>query len=187
MAEVKGTLIAAKRQYVLKYHGEDTLKKVLAQLKDREAAKRLESVVLKSAWYPFDLWIDLTETIDRVVGYGDGRLLRQMARQTADDDLTTVYKVYFKSMQPMHVFDKAAQVWNAYYNSGSLKVTKIDPNTVELEILDFESPHWVHCESALGWAERSVQLAGMKGVQAEHLECRGRGAGRCRLRIAWKQ
>lgn len=60
MVQVKGTSIAGKRQYVLKYHGEDKLRTVLAPLKDRDAAKRLESTVLKSAWYPFDLFIDLT-------------------------------------------------------------------------------------------------------------------------------
>jgi hypothetical protein len=187
MVQVKGTLIAAKRQYVLQHHGPDALRKVLDQLKDREAAKRLESVVLKSAWYPFDLWIDLTQTIDKVVGRGDGGLLRPMAKQTADDDLSSVYKVYFKQMQPMHVFDQAAQLWSAYYNSGSLQITKLGPSSVEMEIVGFGSPHWVHCESALGWAERSVQLAGTKDVQAEHMECRGRGGSRCRMRVTWKQ
>jgi len=187
MVKVKGTLIAAKRQYVLQHHGPDALRKVLDKLKDREAAKRLESVVLKSAWYPFDLWIDFTQTIDRVLGQGDGRLLRQMAKQTADDDLSSVYKVYFKSLQPMHVFDKAAQLWDAYYDSGRLQITKLGPSSVEMEILEFAAPHWVHCESALGWAERSVQLAGPKDVHADHVECRGRGSSRCRMRITWKQ
>lgn len=185
MVQVKGTLIAGKRQYVLKYHGEEALKKVLGQLNDHEAAKRLESVVLKSAWYPFDLWIDLTQTIDRVLGQGDGRLLRQMARQTADDDLSTVYKVYFKAMQPMHIVDKAEQLWSAYYSSGKLQTTKLSPTSFELEIVDFGAPHWVHCESALGWVERSIEMTGVKGVRAEHLECRSRGASHCRMRISW--
>lgn len=187
MVQVKGTLIAGKRQYVLKYHGQETLHKVLGQLKDGDAAKRLESVVLKSAWYPFDLWIDLTQTIDRVVGFGDGKLFRPMARQTAEDDLSTVYKVFFKFMQPMRIVDKAEQLWSAYYSSGRLQTTKLGPTSVELEIVGFESPHWVHCESALGWAERSIQLTGVKDVLGDHVECRSRGASRCRMRISWKE
>ena len=112
MVNVKGTAISGRRQYVLRHHGEDKLKAVLAQLKDQEAAKRLQGGVLKSAWYPYELFIDLTETIDRVVGRGDGKLYRAMAAQTAEDDLSTVYKVFFKFLQPMFIFGKAASLWS---------------------------------------------------------------------------
>lgn len=187
MAEVKGTSVAGKRQYVLKHHGEEKLRTVLAQLRDREAAKRLETTVLKSSWYPFDFWVDLTQAIDRVVGNGDGRLFRPMAAQTAEDDLSTVYKVFFKFTEPMRIFERAEQLWDAYYRPGKNKITKISPTSVEMEIIDFDQPNWAHCESVLGWAERSVQLTGAKNVRCEHLECRGRGAARCRMRVSWTQ
>lgn len=186
MVNVKGTAIAGRRQYVLKYHGEDKLKAVLAQLKDQEAAHRLQGGVLKSTWYPFSLFIDLTESIDRVVGKGDGKLYRAMAAQTAEDDLSTVYKVFFKFLQPMYIFNKAAQLWTSYYTSGKLQTTEMGPTAIELEIQNFESPHWAHCESVLGWAQRSIELTGVKNVRAEHLECRGKGASRCRMRVLWQ-
>lgn len=188
MAEVnvKGTAIAGRRQYVLRYHGEDKLRAVLAQLKDRGAAQRLEAGVLKSAWYPFSLFVDLTETIDRVVGRGDGRLYRSIAAQTAEDDLSTVYKVFFKFLQPSYIFGKASQLWSSYYSSGSLKVSERAPGDIEMEVVGFETPHWAHCESVLGWAERSIQLTGVKNVRAEHLECRSKGAPRCRMHLGWQ-
>jgi len=185
MVQVKGTLIAGKRQYVLKNHGEDKLHKILAQLKNQEVASRLKSTVLKSAWYPFDLFIDLTETIDRVVGYGDGRLYRSIAAHTAEDDLSSVYKVFFRNLQPMYIVNKAAQLWSLTYTSGKLLASQTGPSAIELEVVDFETPNWVHCESLLGWAERSIQLSGVKSVHADHLECRSRGAGRCRMGISW--
>lgn len=187
MVNVKGTAISGRRQYVLRHHGEEKLKAVLAQLKDQEAAKRLQSGVLKSAWYPYELFIDLTETIDRVVGRGDGKLYRAMAAQTAEDDLSTVYKVFFKFLQPMFIFGKAASLWSSYYTSGKLLATQKSPGDIELEILDFETPRWPHCESVLGWAQRSIELTGVKNVAAEHLECRGRGARRCRMHFTWKE
>ncbi|HEX7044309.1 MAG TPA: hypothetical protein VF203_06820 [Burkholderiales bacterium] len=186
MVNVKGTAIAGRRQYVLRYHGEEKLKAVLAQLKDQEAAKRLENGALKSAWYPFSLFIDLSETIDRVVGRGDGKLYRAMAAQTAEDDLSTVYKVFFKFLQPMYIVQKAAQLWSSYYTSGKMLAKQLSPGTIEFEIAEFETPHWAHCESVIGWAERSIQLTGVKGVHADHLECRAKGAAHCRFRISWK-
>ena len=187
MVNVKGTAIAGRRQYVVRYHGEDKLHAVLAQLKDRESAQRLETGALKSAWYPFSLFIDFTETIDRVVGKGDGKLYRAVAAQTAEDDLSTVYKVFFKFLQPTYIFNKAAQLWSAYYTSGRLQTTLLSPGNIEMEIANFETPHWVHCESVIGWAERSIQLTGVKGVRAEHVECRAKGASRCRMRLFWKE
>src|SRR4051794_5406482 len=185
MVSVKGTSVAGRRQFVLRHYGEERFRAVLAQLKDRDAAQRLERGVLKSTWYPFDFWVDLTLTIDRVLGFGDGRLYREIAAQTAEDDLASVYKVYFKNNNPMNLFDKAAQLWSSYYSSGSLGVNKIAATTVGLEVLNFETPHWVHCETVIGWTHRGIELTGVKHVQAEHLECRGRGAERCRMRISW--
>jgi hypothetical protein len=188
MAQVKGTAIAGRLKWVSRYHGEQALKNVLDKLKDRDTAKRLaETGALKSAWYPFELLVDLTETIDRVFGKGDGALYRQVAGQTAEDDLSTVYKVFFRFMQPMFIVQKAAQLWSSYYNSGKLTATSPEKAVIELEIADFETPRWAHCESVLGWAQRSIQLTGVKGVQAQHLECRGKGARRCRMRVSWKE
>lgn len=187
MVNVKGTAIAGRRQYVLRYHGAEKLHAVLEKLKDREAAQRLETGALKSAWYPFSLFIDLTETIDRIVGKGDGKLYRAVAAQTAEDDLSTVYKVFFKFLQPMYIFNKAAQLWSAYYTSGRLETKQLAPGTIEMEIINFETPHWVHCESVLGWAQRSIELTGVKNVRAEHVDCRSKGASHCRMRVFWKE
>jgi hypothetical protein len=187
MVQVKGTAIAGRLRWVERYHGAPALKKVLEQLKDRDAARRLETGALRSAWYPFDLFIDLTETIDRVLGKGDGALYRQVAAQTAEDDLSTVYKVFFRFLQPMFIVQKAAQLWSSYYNSGKLLATSPEKSAIEIEIQGFETPRWTHCESVLGWAQRSIQLTGVKDVRGQHLECRGKGAARCRIKVTWKE
>jgi hypothetical protein len=95
--------------------------------------------------------------------------------------------VFFKFLQPMFIFGKAASLWSAYYTSGKLQATQKAPGDIELEIREFETPHWAHCESVLGWAQRSIELTGVKNVRSEHVECRGRGAQRCRMHFAWKE
>ncbi len=187
MAQVKGTALAGRLKWVARHHGERGLDAVLGKLQDREAARRLrDHGALKSAWYPFDLYIDLTETVDRVLGKGDGALHRTSAAQTAEDDLSTVYKLFFRLLQPMFIFQKASQIWRSYYDSGRLETSSPAKNVVEIEIAAFQTPRWAHCESVLGWAQRSVELTGVKDVRAEHLECRERGAARCRMRLSWR-
>lgn len=184
MVQVKGTSISGRRKFVVDRYGEAKLKTVLAQLKDKDAAQRLEIGVLKSAWYPFDLFIELTEAIDRVLGNGDGRLYRTIAAHTAEDDLAGVYKVFFKQ-NPAQLFEKASHLFSSYWGSGTLQVTKLKDTVFELEVLNFETPHWAHCETIVGWAERAIRLTGARNVRADHLECRGRGASRCRMQISW--
>ena len=87
----------------------------------------------------------------------------------------------------MFIFGKAASVWSAYYSSGKLKATQHAPGDIELEILEFETPHWAHCESVLGWAQRSIELTGVKNVRADHLECRAKNARRCRMHFSWAE
>lgn len=187
MPNVKGTAINGRIQYVLRYHGETKLGDILGSLKDQEQAKRLRHGALRGSWYPFELFIDLMETIDRVLGAGDGAMLRKMAGQTAEDDLSTVYKIFFKVLKPAFIVGKAQQLWEQYYDSGSFETIGTGPGFIEMEIKDFSTPHWAHCESILGWSERSISLTGVKNVQAEHTSCRGRGAAKCLMKITWDE
>lgn len=184
MANVKGTAINGRLQYVLRHHGPQALSDVLGSLGGKTAGHDLRHGALKSNWYPMSLFIALTQAIDRICGKGDGALYRQVAGQTAEDDLSTVYKVFFKFAKPSFIISKAASLWRQYYDTGQLHVTS-QPGFCELELIDFGEPSFVHCESVIGWAMRSIELTGAKNVKGEHVSCRDKGEKRCVLRVTW--
>ncbi len=188
MAHVKGTSISGRLKYVQRYFGDAKLDEVMAGLSDQEAATQIKrSGALRSSWYPLDLLVDLSRTIDKVCGHGDGKLYRTMAGQVAEDDLSTVYKVFFKLASPGFIIEKAAQVWRQYYDSGEMVVLERQPGHAIMELRDFDSPNAVHCEMAAGWMERSIAMSGGKDVVLEHAPCRGRGGERCRFEARWRE
>jgi hypothetical protein len=121
MAHVKGSAIAARLKWVRTHHGEAAVDRVREAMRLSVDAERLRFGVAKSEWYPFELFVDLTETIDRVLGRGDGALISRVAGQSAEDDMRTIYKVFFRAMKPLFVVKKAAQVWRQHYDSTTIQ------------------------------------------------------------------
>lgn len=185
MVHVKGSAIAARLNWVRRHHGEAAVEKVRAAMKQRAAAGKLQFGVAKSDWYPFDLFIDLIETIDRVLGKGDGALYAVIAGQSAEDDMKTIYKVFFKMMKPLFIVKKASQVWRQHYDSGRLVVVREEPGAAELEILDFATPHAVHCESIRGFCLKTLEMTGVRNPAGVHRTCRAKGDARCLFLMTW--
>lgn len=81
---------------------------------------------------------------------------------------------------------KASALWNVHYDSGRLEIVEPKPKHITLRIVDFETPHCLHCRSVFGWAERSVELSGGKDVSASYTDCRRRGASACGFTLAYR-
>ena len=185
MARVKGTAIAGRLRYVRRHHGEEGLGAVLAALPDRALARELELGVLRSSWYPLGHSLALTETIDRLFGSGDGALAGPLAAQVAEDDLSTVYKIFFKLASPAYTIEKAMEVWRQYHDSGRLQVVERGPGLVVAHLVDFEAPHAAVCASTVGWVERFMHLAGAEDVRVTHPSCLAAGGERCEFVLRW--
>lgn len=54
-----------------------------------------------------------------------------------------------------------------------------------LVLSDFGLPHRAHCLSVLGWARKSVELAGATVTYAEEERCRTLGHKDCELVLRW--
>jgi hypothetical protein len=185
MGNIRGSSLAGRLRYVKKYHSQAALDQVLAVLKNRDLASKLQVGAVESAWYPLADFVDLVESIDRVLGKGDLAMVKPMAAQTAQDDFSGAYRIFFRLTSPSFVFGKAATIWSQKYDSGKLLTRQLGPTSFELEIVDFDTPHIAMCESIAGWAQRMLELTGAKKASCEHVECRTRKNPRCVWRMVW--
>lgn len=185
MPNVKGSAIQSRVLWVELNHGEEGRRRLFAALRP-ETRKALEPPILKSKWYPFFVFVDLNETIDRLFGAGDLSMVRTLARFGADANLTTIYRLFYMVGTVKWIIDRAARLWDLHYDSGKLLVIRQPGNDVEMRIVKFETPHRVHCLSVMGWAERSVELSGGKDVRLVETACRARGDGDCSFRVTWR-
>jgi hypothetical protein len=137
-------------------------------------------------WYPFEQFIELIVKIDTVFGAGDMALVRPLGRHGADANLTTIYRLFFKVGSTQWILGRAVRLWSAHYDSGYLEVMTKGPKSAMLRIRGFATPHRVHCDSVLGWAERSIELSGGKSVVASETRCRCKGDDVCQLETKWE-
>lgn len=185
MPNVKGSAITSRVLWVSLHHGEDGLRRLAQQVKP-VTRQVLETPPQKARWYPFEVFVDLNETIDRVFGKGDLRLVRELARFGADANLTTVYRLFYVVGTVKWIIDRAARLWDLHYDSGRLVVVRHPGNHVGLRIVGFPTPHQTHCMSVMGWCERSIELSGGKDVQMEEMSCRARGDAECAFQGRWR-
>ncbi|MFW5875224.1 MAG: hypothetical protein ACOCXM_00675 [Myxococcota bacterium] len=184
VVQVKGAAVTSRIRYVRERFGESALGRLEQALPDKDRAY-IEGRVLSSQWVPYELFIDLIVQTDALFGRGDLGLCRDMARFSAEVNLKTVYRIFFRFGTPAFILKRAARLWDMHYDSGRLDVHDDAPGHTRLLIEGFAQPHRAHCLSVLGWAERSAELSGARVRRAEETRCRTRGDPVCELVLDW--
>lgn len=185
MAQVKGSAILSRLQYVEAKHGAQGSERLISSLA-AETQGVLRRGLLAHQWAPYDAFVDVNVVADRLFGKGDLALCFEMGRHSAETNLPTLYRIFYRLGSPMFIFRKAARVWEVHYDSGRLVPVQDDERVIRVKILDFERPHRAHCLSVLGWAARSVEMSGATLTRAEEEKCRTRGDHACEMVCAWE-
>ncbi len=185
MSHVKGSAFSSRIKWTQLNQGESGLQRLAGEVSDN-LADLLDQGAVMSQWYPFELFIELNQAIDRTFGKGDLALVRQLGRHGADANLTTIYRLFFKVGTVKWIMARAARLWHMHYDSGRMIVYQAPGKEVTLQIKDFVEPHEIHCMAVQGWAERSVELSGARDVALDELSCRAKGGDTCKFRIRWR-
>jgi len=184
VANVKGSALSSRVLWVQLGHGDAGRDRLLAQCSP-ELRTNIEEGIAKAKWYPFEQFVELNETIDRLFGKGDLGLIRELGRYGADANLTTIYRLFYKVGTTHWILGRAVRLWSAHYDSGYLEVLTRGPKTAVLRIRGFATPHRTHCLSVAGWCERSIELSGGNNVTTEEPMCRIRGDDWCQIESKW--
>lgn len=185
VVNVKGSALSSRVLWVELGHGAAGMERLLAQTSP-ELRVNIEMGVSKAKWYPFDQFVELNLTIDRLFGRGDLGLVKQLGRYGADANLTTIYRLFFKVGSPQWILGRSVRLWSAHYDSGFAEVSTRGPKSAVMRIRGFATPHAAHCLSVAGWAERSIELSGGKRAIVEESKCRTRGDDLCQLDVTWE-
>jgi hypothetical protein len=184
MARVKGTAVQSSLRYVRERFGEEALQAVLAALPAAHAAA--VSDVLASSWHPMESFLRFMQEAKRQLGGGEPDVVRNMGRASCDYGLTGVYRVFFKLGSPEFIISRGARVFSSYYDSGRLTVPESRDGRAVAEVASLEGGAPEFCERMLGWMERTLELAGAKGLRSAHSLCVHRGDPVCRFEGDWK-
>jgi hypothetical protein len=180
---VSGHVLRARYVYA-KSRGPEAYAQVLDALPE-DLRAMLEDGILETRWYPYEILVQLTETIDRVLGNGDVSLAYDMGRFSCDQNLTTAMRLLFKFGNIGWLLDRVAKAWGKQFDEGQMLVVRRDVGTeVVLELLDHPHPNRAHCLAIKGWMVRATELSGEDAFECVE-ECRAAGDDVCRWSFRW--
>ncbi|WP_394842597.1 hypothetical protein LZC95_36705 [Pendulispora brunnea] len=182
MVHVRASAIRARLDWVRTQRGPEHVEPIFAALDRHELAIR--AAVTPNLWVPFDAYIALNIELDRRFGTGDLALCRVLGRYTAEVNLPTIYRIFYKIGTPTYILTKVAAVWTSHYDSGSASM-RIIPGGCVVSVENFGTPHRCHCNAVLGWMEQTVIITGARLNDARESACRLRGAKACEFEILY--
>jgi hypothetical protein len=184
MVHCKGIAVLARLKWVQLHHGDEGTRRYLDAL-SADTREALERRVLPHGWVPLPIFLELNVVADRLFGRGDLALCRELGAWAAQENLPRLFKLFYRFGSPTFIFERASKLWSAHYDSGSLTLLDASETGGRLVLSDFGLPHRAHCLSVLGWARKSVELAGATVTYAEEERCRTLGHKDCELVLRW--
>ena len=158
--QVTGHVLRSRYVY-MRRAGEEGFAGVIAAL-GPQAREVMEEGPLETNWYSYDVYIEVSEVMDRVLGNGDMQLCQELGGFSCELNLTGIFRVFFRFGNIGFLLDRAAKAWHSQYDFGTMTVTR-DPDNrqrVTLEVSDVPRPHIVHYLAIKGWALKAADLSG---------------------------
>ena len=191
--KVKGITILGLVKLLKKRTDQEDMQRVLDDLGETDR-QVLDERILVSSWYPYRVFHNLLESMDRVLGNGDGKMAYEIGRLAAERDLTTIYRSILSFLSTGFITKKALAAWRNYYSSGGLELVQDETEKTEtgtkrimsFKLSDFRTMSQVHCMNILGWCEKFVELLGATDIEVEETSCIHKGGDYCEFRLSWK-
>ncbi len=182
--EVKGTLLGARRRYVLERWGQAALDDVVSRLSEPDRGPVL-SPVLPFAWYPMRTLMEIDRAIVLGPMKGDVREMKHFGSTIARYDLPTVYKMLFKFGTPAFVIKRVSIPYGQYFKGGTMRGESRAPNTAAVT-MEGVFPEYLCKWGVSGWFTAAIELSGGQDVEVTEVDCIHQGRAACRWEARWK-
>lgn len=184
MANIKGSVLEARLEFVEGELGADALPRLMALLTDADREEL--SHVLAGRWYPFELGRRLDDAIARLAGRSGDEFFRRLGRASAETHLGGVHRAFLRPNDPLGFLERAELLYPFYYDGGRRTFEQIGPGEGVLTTYDAPTFSTAECLTNCGWHERALELCGARDVSVVEEVCRARGGEVCRYRVRWK-
>jgi hypothetical protein len=185
LSKVKGSNIINRQAYVTERFGPDAWRRVLARL-GAEDAGGLSPRILASAWYPFEIYNRVDETICQLFGGGSLTLCRALGADSARRALSGTYRVYMKD-GPVALLRRLSVLHRTFYDSGSMTVTVVGEGHCVIRAVYVPRSTRTNCLVAQAFYRKVVEMCGGRDVQVNEATCSADGAPLCLVNVRWSE
>lgn len=183
--KVKGSALRSTMNYLREHFTPEQVNRVIAVL---PPARRdtLEKPILISTWYEAEVLFTLMNAMTKELSQPPEVLFHRLGRQSCDDGLNTVYRIFFKIGTPSYMLKFTSQVWRNYYDQGKFSVVSGSANHAHLRLEGISFPDAGMCIRLTGWLERALELSAAKNIRMAHSSCKFSGAPECEWKGSWE-
>jgi len=182
---VKGSALRSSMNFLRENFPPETALRILNGLPD-EDRKVLGGTILMSDWYRAEILFGLMHAMTGETSEKPEDLFIRLGRQSCEDGLNTIYKIFFKVGTTSFILKHVAQVWNNYYDEGKMLLLDSTPMTAHLRLEGAHLPDAAMCIRVSGWMMRAVELSGGKNVRIDHASCAHRKDPDCEWKARWE-
>lgn len=148
---------------------------------DREVADS----AMATSWYALEAYVHLIRAVADVLGEGDLRVVQELGRYEAEQDLTIVHRIFLKLLHPATLAEKTAEYWSRFHDTGAWTATR-KTNGYQMILRGWGVVDEALCAELVAYLTRLLELIGVKEPRVRHTECRARGAQACIFEGHWK-
>lgn len=151
--------VLRSRYVFIRNAGKDGTQRVLEALSP-QARELMESGPLETHWYPYDVYIEISEVIDRVLGEGDMRMFETLGAFSCEQTLTGIFRMFFRFGNIGYLLKRASKAWHSQYDFGEMNLERDpdDTHIVTLRVSQVPRPHIVHYLAIRGWMFKAAEL-----------------------------
>ncbi|MEW6517157.1 MAG: hypothetical protein AB1439_09650 [candidate division FCPU426 bacterium] len=186
MSKTKAVHLQNFRKLVMQQAGEQGLTAIANRLNLQDQAL-LNQSLLSSQWIDYGFWWRLLVAADQVLGQGDYQWIRTMGGFDAQENLQGIYRSFLKMMSIKAVIRSSDLIWRRYYDTGEMRVMRLDSDEAELHLHNFPELPLHHEAEVVGWMEGAMRLGKATLVEVKHDLCLAKGDPYCRFIIHWQE
>jgi uncharacterized protein (TIGR02265 family) len=184
MAEgrIKGGVLQSRLAFVRDLSGDSGAKLVVSRMSEED--QRALAHLATGLWYPFGLGERLDQAIAAETGMGD-EVFRLMGEKSAAHNLGSVHRIFVEGKDPHGLLRRAAQIYQAYYDTGSRSYEKLAETKAVLRTTESATYSHADCLTVVGWHRKAIEMCGGANVRVTETSCRTRGAETCEYLCEW--
>lgn len=182
--KVKGSALRSSMSFLREHYPLPTVERILGGLPE-EDRKILTPPILTSAWFPAEALCRLAHGMEKETPGDPEELYLRLGKQSCEDGLNTVYRLFFQIGSPSFIIKRISQVWSNYYDEGKMAIISSTSNTVHVRLEGAALPDAAMCTRITGWMTRALELSGGKSIALDHVACVHRGGKACEWKSDW--
>lgn len=183
--EIKGTAVKSIQEFVKRKHPQN-YNKWLESLSET-SSKIMTGHIYATNWYPLkDAAVEPTKAIGKMFFNNDHiKAARESGRESADQGLRGVYKIFVKVASPSYIIKRASRIFSSYYNPSEMSVVETHDKGVVLHITKFAEPDPVIENRIAGWIERAFEITNCKNVKSKITKSLAKGDPYTEINTTW--